>query len=263
MDKVIDRRPTGNERRHVLLLLLFFLLAYILPLGARSLFVPDETRYAEIPREMIAGGNWVVPHLDGARYFEKPVLGYWVHAGSLLLFGQNNFAVRLPSALAVGLSAWLLYVLVCRMGRKENRENRRLAILAALIYLSCSEVFVVGNVALLDSLFAFFLTATISALFFASEAEPRSSRTTAFLLLAGVSCGLAFLTKGFLAIAVPVLAVAPYLVWQRRYADLFRLSWLPVLIAILVALPWAILIQLKAPDFWRYFFWNEHIRRFL
>lgn len=263
MDKVIERQPAGIARRYAVLLLLFYLLAYILPLGARSLFVPDEARYAEIPREMIAGGSWVVPHLDGLRYFEKPVLGYWVNAGSLLLFGQNNFAVRLPSALAVGLSAWLLYLLVCRTIRREGGENRQLALPAALIYMSCAEVYVVGNVALLDSLFAFFLTATIIALFFASEAPPRSSRATGFLLLAGLSCGLAFLTKGFLAIAVPVLAVAPYLVWQRRYADLFRLSWLPILIAVLVALPWSILIQLKAPDFWRYFFWNEHIRRFM
>ena len=76
-------------------LLLFFLLSYILPLGARDLVVPDETRYAETPREMIAGGDWVVPHLNGLRYFEKPALGYWVHAGSILLFGENNFAGRL------------------------------------------------------------------------------------------------------------------------------------------------------------------------
>ena len=110
MNKLNIIKAINIKKGYAALLLAFFLLSYILPLGARDLVVPDETRYAEIPREMIAGGDWVVPNLNGLRYFEKPALGYWVHAGSLLLFGENNFAVRLPSALAVGLSALLIAV---------------------------------------------------------------------------------------------------------------------------------------------------------
>lgn len=241
----------------------FYLLCYILPLGARGLMVPDETRYAEIPREMIAGGDWVVPHLNGARYFEKPALGYWVHAGSILLLGENNFAVRLPSAMAVGLSALLIYLVVCRAACNGDNELKRRGILASLIFLTCIEVFAVGNIAVLDSLFSFFLTATISAFYFATETPPGSAREKRFLLLSGVSCGLAFLTKGFLAVAVPVIVLTPYLAWQRRWRDLWRMSWLPVLTAVLVALPWSISIHLREPDFWRYFFWNEHVRRFM
>jgi 4-amino-4-deoxy-L-arabinose transferase len=251
------------RRRYALLLLLFFLLAYILPLGARDLLEPDETRYAEIPREMIASGDWIVPHLNGLRYFEKPALGYWVHAGSLLLFGENNFAVRLPSALSVGLSALLIFALIGRLRRTEDNNDNFPALLAALVFLSSFEVFGVGNAAVLDSLFSFFLTATITAFFFASEEASGSKRETIFLLLSGLSCGLAFLTKGFLAFAVPVLALAPYLLLQRRYVDLLRMSWLPLLAALLVSMPWALLIQSREPDFWRFFFWNEHIRRFL
>jgi 4-amino-4-deoxy-L-arabinose transferase len=248
---------------YAVLLLSFFLLSYILPLGARDLVVPDETRYAEIPREMIAGGDWVVPHLNGLRYFEKPALGYWVHAGSLLLLGENNFGVRLPSALAVGLSAMLIYVLVRRMSPGEDEKGGFPAILAALIFLSCFEVFGVGNTAVLDSLFSFLLTASITTFYFASEEPPGSAREKGFLVLAGLACGLAFLTKGFLAFTMPVLAIVPYLVWQRRYSDLFRMSWLPILVAVLVALPWSIAIHRREPDFWRCFFWNEHVRRFL
>ena len=251
------------NKRCILLLLSFFLLAYILPLGVCDLVVPDETRYGEIPREMIASGEWISPHLNGLRYFEKPVLGYWVHAGSLLMFGENNFAVRLPSALSVGLSALLIYVLVWRTSRREDEDGGFPAILATLVFLSCFEVFGVGNTAVLDSLFSFFLTATITAFYFATESPPGSGQKKGYLFLAGLSCGLSFLTKGFLGFAVPVLAVAPYLVWQRRYADLLRMSWLPILTAILVSLPWSIAIHLREPDFWRFFFWNEHIRRFM
>ena len=55
------------------------------------------------------------------------------------------------------------------------------------------------------------------------------------------------------AFAVPVLTLVPYLAWQRRYSDLFRMSWLPILTDVLVVLPWGILIHSKEPDFWRFF----------
>jgi 4-amino-4-deoxy-L-arabinose transferase len=247
----------------VLLLISFFLLAYILPLGVRDLVVPDETRYAEVPREMIAGGDWITPHINGLRYFEKPVMGYWVHAASLKAFGENNFAVRFPSALSVGLSAVLIFLLMRNAGRREDEEDRFYNLLAPLIFLSCFEVFGVGNTAVLDNLFSFFLTATVACFFLSSEAVPGSIREKLLLLVSGLFCGFAFLTKGFLALAVPVLTLAPYLVLERRYKDLFRMSWLPILTAVIVAAPWGIMIHLKEPDFWHFFFWNEHIRRFL
>jgi 4-amino-4-deoxy-L-arabinose transferase len=252
-----------KTKKYIIAVLGFYILGYLLFLGAQALFVPDETRYAEVPREMIAGGDWVTPHLDGVRYFEKPVLGYWVTAGSILLLGENNFAVRLPSALAAGLSALLVFLLVWRSCRNAEEESRMTAILAALIFLSCAMVFGLGVTAELDSLFSCLLTATIAVFYFATEAPPGSARERRLLLLSGVFCGLAFLTKGFLAFAVPVLALAPYLVWQHRYRDVLRMSWLPILTAVLVALPWGIAIHLREPDFWRYFFWNEHIHRFV
>ena len=197
------------NKHYTLLLLSFYFIAYILPLGAQDLVVPDETRYAEIPREMIIGGDWVVPHLDGVRYFEKPVLGYWVHAVSILLFGENNFSVRLPSAMAVGLSALLIYIMVRRVLCSENGDESCLAVMAPLIFLSCFGVFGVGNIAVLDSLFSFFLTGSITAFYFASEESHGSAKEKGFLLLAGLACGLAFLTKGFLAFVVPVICLVP------------------------------------------------------
>ena len=251
------------NKRYALAILAFFLLSYILPLGGRELMEPDETRYGEIPREMIAGGDWVVPHLNGVRYFEKPVLGYWVHAGSLLLFGENDFAVRLPSAMALGLTALCLFFAIRRARRKEAGEDGLAPVLAVLVYMSCFEVFGVGNTAVLDNLFSFFVSACVAAFFFATEALPGTVKEKGFLLLFGLFCGLGFLTKGFLAFALPILALVPYLLWQRRYADLFRMSWLPILVAVATILPWGIAIHHREPDFWRFFFWNEHIRRFL
>jgi len=246
--------------RDLLLVLLVFILVYLLPLGIRPLFGPDETRYAEIPREMIASGDWVVPHLNGLDYFEKPVLGYWVHATAQLVFGETRFAVRLPSALASGLSALLVLLLAWLPTRLDQR--RSLGPLAALIFLSSLAVAGIGTFAVLDNLLSLFLTLALAGFFWACEAEAGSRRERGFLIVAGVGCGLAFLTKGFLAFAVPVLVAVGYLLWQKRWRDVLRMSWLPLLAAFLVALPWALAVHQRAPDFWNYFFWEEHIRRF-
>ena len=53
------------------------LTVYILPIGGRPMLNPDESRYAEVPREMIETGNYVSPRLNGVRYFEKTPLSYW------------------------------------------------------------------------------------------------------------------------------------------------------------------------------------------
>ncbi|MDZ7696997.1 MAG: glycosyltransferase family 39 protein [Deltaproteobacteria bacterium] len=117
-----------------------FLCALSPPLGMRPMTVPDESRYSEIPREMIASGDWVVPRLNGVRYFEKPVLGYWVNALSIRLFGQNRFAVRLPAALATGLTALMAFFLVRRFA-----EDHVAPLLAAAAYLTCLLVFALGS----------------------------------------------------------------------------------------------------------------------
>ena len=234
-----------------------FLTLYVLPLGVRPLVIPDEARYAEISREMLAMKDWVVPHLDGVRYFEKPVLGYWFHAAAVRAFGANAFAVRLPSAVAAGLTASLLFLWTRRFSNDEAAP-----LFAAAVFLVSFEVFVVGTFCVLDSLLSLFITATIVAFYFAYAEKSARSRMT-FLALAGVACGLAFLTKGFLAVVIPVLAIVPFLLWQRRFKAFLRLAWVAVLPAVLVVLPWAVMIHRREPDFWRCFFWVEHVDRFV
>lgn len=247
-------------KQGTLLVGLVFVLVYILPLRIRPLFIPDEVRYAEIAREMMTRGDWVVPHLNGLFYFEKPIFGYWAHAVSLLLFGENNFAVRLPSALSSGLMALLLLRFTDLKSRTNPQQS--LATLAALIFLSSLAVAGIGTFTVLDSILSLALTATLMAFFQATQAAKGSRQERLWLIISGACCGVALLTKGFLALAVPVIVIIPYLLWQGRWKDILRMSWLPILCAILVALPWSILVHLRAPDFWNFFFWHEHVKRF-
>ncbi len=74
-------------------------LVWLATLAGRPLFNPDEGRYAEIPREMLSGGDWVIPHLNGLDYIEKPPLQYWATAAAYRLLGVSEFSARLYTAL--------------------------------------------------------------------------------------------------------------------------------------------------------------------
>lgn len=254
--KIIINIPLKNVKPPLLLFLLFIVL-YIAPLGLRPLFVPDETRYAEVPREMISSSDWCAPKLDGLRYFEKPVLGYWLNALSIMLLGENAFAVRLSSALAAGLAALLIYLLA----RKYDKDSPPW--LPSLIFLTFAEVYALGTFSVLDSLFSLFITAGLVAYYFAADRNSSIAGRCCFLALFGIACGLAFLTKGFLAFAVPAVVVAPFMLWEKRWKELFLYHpWIPILFAVLTVLPWGIAVYHKEPDFWNYFFYEEHVKRF-
>ncbi len=244
-------------KRGPIVLFVLFLFAYGLLLGFRPLTIPDETRYGEIPREMLTSEDWVVPRLNGLKYFEKPVFGYWANAVSMITFGENAFALRIPSALSVMISALMIFLLVRRFSRGGPA-----AFLAPAIFLTCPIVLAIGHINLLDSLLSMLLTGSLVCFFFAHMAE-NWRRKTLFLALMGIFCGLGFLTKGFLAFAVPVLTVAPFLVWEGRYKDLLRIPWIPMITAFVIVLPWSLMIHFREGDFWNYFFWTEHVARFV
>jgi 4-amino-4-deoxy-L-arabinose transferase len=241
----------------ILSLISIFALIYLLPLGGKPMIAPDEFRYAEIPREMIQTGDWVTPRLIGVRYFEKPVMGHWLNAAAILLFGENAFAVRFASALATGISAALIFFLSWRTTRQLF-----FAWLTTAIFLTSGLVYGIGTFAVLDSPTTLFVTGTLVFFFIATQELRFNRQQMLFLMLSGACCGMAFLTKGFLAFAVPAVTIIPFLLWEKRWRDIFILPWIPLLTIIVIAAPWALMIHQREPDFWRYFFWVEHVQRF-
>ncbi|MFO1000194.1 MAG: phospholipid carrier-dependent glycosyltransferase [Planctomycetaceae bacterium] len=235
-------------------LIVFFVCVYLLPLNARQLAIPDEMRYGEISREMIASGDFIVPRLNGLRYFEKPAGGHILNACAMLVFGETNFAVRFMSVVATAFSAAAIYLLVARY------QSSKTALLAAFIFLTCAEVLGIGTFSVLDSMLSGCVTLSICCFYEGIVATGK--RRIGWLVLSGVFAGGAFLVKGFIAFAVPVVVIGPYLAWRREWKALLTLTWIPLVVAAIVSLPWSLAIASKEPDFWRYFFWEEHIRRY-
>ncbi len=249
-----------RRERSTLLLLWFFL--GLLPLFLRPLWEPDECRYAEIPRAMLATGDWLTPRLNGVLYFEKPPLQYWLSAISMKLFGLNGAAARLPLALASGLMIWAAWRLAKRLGA---RNPLWAPIMAATGLLG----FVVGQYLTLDALFSAFLVAALAA-FVETVARRREGQPSlgwtllTFTLLAG-----AMLTKGLAEVILTggILLFSLAFAWKdaelRRAVVRTALDPLGWLLYLLLVVPWFWAVNKANPGHAQFFFIHEHITRFL
>ncbi|WP_460141835.1 lipid IV(A) 4-amino-4-deoxy-L-arabinosyltransferase [Pseudomonas sp. S2_E01] len=245
-----------STRRTLPLLLVVCLLAYLLPLASHGLWIPDETRYAQISQSMLLSGDWVSPHFMGLRYFEKPIAGYWMIALSQAIFGHNLFGVRFVSALSCTLSVLLCFLIAHRLWREPRKSFA-----CALLYMSFTVVGGQAGYANLDPQFTFWVNLSLAALWFALDSMGRVQRLIGWIVV-GLACGMGFMTKGFLAWLLPVLIILPWMLWQKRWRELLIYGPLAIAVAIIVSLPWALAVHAQEPDYWRFFFWHEHIRRF-
>ena len=189
-------QPEGRQLRDSLILLILFGFLFLYGLGSAPLIDPDEGRYAEIPREMLERGDFITPTLNYVKYFEKPPLLYWVNAGSMAVFGQDEFAARLPSALSGLLTVLLTYL----AGRQLF--NRRTALVGALILGSCAAFLLQSRIILTDMLLTLCLSAALfSFLLAVRNTEPQ--RVKQLFRLFFICCGLAVLTKGLIGMVLP------------------------------------------------------------
>lgn len=216
---------------HVALLLALSLLLFFLGLGSLGLTDRDEGSNAEAAREMVETGDWVSPTLNYQPRFAKPVFIYWLMSGAYALFGVSEFTARLPSALfGVALIA-LQYLFLSRL------RGPAVGLLGALMLLLNFEIVAIGRMALTDSALIFFTTLSLYGFWLALHGEGRE-RHYIWLLYVGMALGT--LTKGPVGIAVPLLALVPYLTLTGRWGQFWRTGFplAGLLVLLLLAVPW-------------------------
>jgi len=242
----------------LLALLAVFALAWFCNLGYRHLVKPDEGRYAEISREMVASGDWLTPRLNGYKYFEKPALQYWATATAFGVLGQNEWAARLWPGLTGFLGVWMVFW-----------AGRRLFGAAAALYAAAvaasSAIYVfLGHSLSLDMALAFFMSASVFAIALAQRDTADLPERRRWMLLAWAAAALAVLSKGLVGVVLPAGAVALYILVERDWRRLARLHFVSGgLLFLAIAAPWFVAVSLANPEFFRFFFIHEHFERFL
>ncbi len=230
------------------------LLGFYWMLGSVPLYDLDEGAFTEATREMLAGGNYITPSMDGEPRFDKPVLIYWLQAASVKLLGLSELALRLPSALAA--TGWLLALWLF----VRRRLDPSTATVAALVMALTLEVSIIAKAATADAVLNLFLALSF---FDSYRWYLRPKRGT--LLRVYLWVGLGFLTKGPVAILFPVLVSFLFFLSTRSLKEWLRAVSFPWGWALLLAivLPWHIAVYLDSgPGFFEDFILRHNLGRF-
>src|ERR1700752_57517 len=228
------------------------LIVFFFHLGSYGLWEPDEARYAEIAREMLAARNFIVPHLNYVAYVEKPPLLYWLGAMWMALFGVNELAARLTPALAALAGVMMTWLFV------RSTMGRERAWLAGAILTTSTLYALMAQVLTTDMLLAAAVTVALFALYLHWSEGGR----WCWLGYAAIAMGL--LAKGPVAAAIPIFTVAIFLWWQGELPGAIgRFHALAGgAMVLLIAAPWFIAVAIREPGFVDFYFIGEHLRRF-
>lgn len=241
----------------ILLLTAFLLLLFGIMLGSSPLEVPDGARYAEIPREMVASGDYVTPHLNSLKYFEKPPLFYWMQAISIKAFGLSDWSVRAMNALMAIFTSVITYI----AGRKLY--NRKTGIFASIILSTGYLFFALGRLITLDMALTAFLSASLLS-FICSNKEDSKNKQTFYMLAVYAFAALATMTKGLIGIIFPIMILFLWVIMCKKWKEIKKFHIIcGSLVFLAIALPWHIWVQIRNPEFFNFYFIEQHFLRYL
>jgi 4-amino-4-deoxy-L-arabinose transferase-like glycosyltransferase len=226
-------------------------------LGWRHLIPSDEGRYAEIAREMLVSGNWIVPRYNGYLYFEKPPLQMWANALTFQLFGLGEWQARLWTGLTSFFSILMVGFTVYKIW------GGRAGTISALVLASCPLWVIGGHFNSLDMGIAFFMSAALCTLILALHAPEKSRAEQRWMLTCWAMMALSVLSKGLIGIVLPGFVLIMYSISGRDWHSWKRMHWLwGAFIFFLITTPWFVLVAQQHTSFLDFFFIHEHFERF-
>src|SRR5512147_1445409 len=248
----------GRETvRDLVVLTLAIGLLFAFMLGNRPLSVPDEGRYVEIPREMVATGDYLTPRLNGVKYLEKPPLFYWLESLSIHLFGLKEFTLRLWPALFALFGCLAVY------GAGKRLYGRRSGLIAAVVLATSVLYYALSRDIILDMPVSVLLTAALLSFLVGTHETPGLKRRL-FLWGFYAFAGLAVMTKGLIGILIPGMIIGAWIVMLGEWRIL-RTIYFPsgIVLFLLITAPWHILAGRVNPEFLNFYFIHEHFQRYL
>lgn len=246
-------KALDNRAGHYLLVLGLGLVLFFPNLGGPSLWDLDEGRNLTCTGEMMDAGNWVIPTFNGQLRPDKPALLYWLQMLAYHWCGVNEFAGRLPSALAALATALVCYELARSMFTPST------GLLAGIIAAATPMLCGAARFANPDALLNLFIVLTL-ALFWIGWRRPRLW----WFVAIGVAEGGGMLAKGAVAVVLPLAIITAFLLWQRRHWLLLDgRNWVGGVAFMLVAAPWYVRVTVETKGAFAHdFFLKHHVDRF-
>lgn len=241
-----------------MLLLAALFLIWFGTLDYRHLVKPDEGRYAEIPREMVASGNWLTPRLNDLKYFEKPALQYWATAAAYELFGEHHWTARLWTALTGFLGIAITYFAGRRLWGATAGLYSAAVLASSLLYV------LIGHINTLDMGVTFFMCLSMAGFLLAQRPGANTDENKWWMHVVWAGLAFSVLSKGLIGLVLPGAVLVLYTLIQRDWALWKRLHMISGLaLFLLISAPWFIAVSIANPEFFNFFFIHEHFDRFL
>jgi 4-amino-4-deoxy-L-arabinose transferase-like glycosyltransferase len=226
-------------------------------LGSADFFEPDEGRNAEKAREVLLLNDWVTPHENFLPVLDKPMPFYWLVAFAYKIFGIAEWSARLPTALfALGC-----LLLVYRFTRQWWGSWE--AMWSVLILLTSVEFFLLARIVRSDMALAFFATWALCSFYSAIHAgNEKTKKLHCFIMYAGLAVGT--LIKGLIGLIIPGMVFFVYLLLTHQWSILRRLHILSgAFLFLVIVAPWYLWADARNPGYLRYYFWDDHVTRYL
>ncbi len=217
------------NRSNLLLLFTVLVGVYFCALGVDTMDV-DASQYASISREMKSSGSYLQVYDKGKDYLDKPPFLFWVSAVSMKIFGDNNFAYKLPSILFALLAIFATY----RFSRLFY--NATIALVSAIVLASCQAFFLITNDVRTDTVLMSWVIVAIWQI-----AKWYQTKQSIHFLVGAAAIGFGMLSKGPIALLVPAFAFGSHIMLKRQFHYIFKpIYLLGIVVIALVLLPMSI-----------------------